>query len=63
MVKVLGFDEGVAKKKTCKGCGAINQYYANEVKEYHGTDYGGGPDGSKWIDCGNCSKRITLESW
>jgi hypothetical protein len=51
------------KRKVCPHCGATLEYVANDVQERHGTDYGGGPDGAKWIDCANCNKQIILESW
>jgi len=51
------------KKKVCPHCGAKLEYVQNDVKEYRGKDYSGGPDGQTWIDCGNCSKQIILTSW
>lgn len=52
------------KQAVCEdGCGATVAYVPNEVKERHGTDYGGGPDGSKWVVCPGCGAKIVLESW
>lgn len=56
-------DKSVAKKVVCRSCGATLTYVPNDVKSYHGTDYGGGPDGREWIDCPNCHKEVTLRSW
>ena len=53
----------VTKRVTCEHCGARLEYVPNDVKEYHGTDYGGGPDGCTWVVCGNCSKKVILENW
>ena len=53
----------VAKRVTCRNCGATLEYVPNDVMERHGTDYGGGPDGSEWIVCPNCRKNVTLRSW
>ena len=63
MPKVIGFDDSVKKKVTCRHCSAIIEYVPNEVKEVHGTDYGGGPDGMEWVDCPNCTKRAVIRSW
>lgn len=51
------------KRKVCPHCAATLEYVQNDVKERHGMDYGGGPDGARWIDCGNCGKQIILERW
>lgn len=53
------------KKVVCKNCGRTIGYFNNDIKEYHGTDIGGGPDGCKWIVCPgeDCGKDIVLESW
>lgn len=54
----------VKKRCVCKGCGATLEYVPNDVKEYHGMrSISGGPDGSEWIDCPNCSKQVILNSW
>ena len=49
----------------CEHCSRRIAYVRNDVQESHGTDYGGGPDGAKWIDCPGegCGKRIILERW
>lgn len=57
-------DPSVVKRAVCRrGCGATVEYVPNDVQEHHGTDYGGGPDGMKWVDCPKCDERIVLESW
>lgn len=65
MVKVLDEpkDPKHVKKVSCNHCASKLEYTKNEVKEYHGRDYSGGPDGRKWIDCPVCNKEIVLESW
>lgn len=65
MVRIIdeGPDPSVVKKVICKNCGAKLEYVPNDVKEYSGTDYGGGPDGHTWIDCPKCQKRVVLRSW
>jgi len=66
MAKVISTDPSpkVEKQTICnRGCGATVAYVPNDVKEYNGQDYSGGPDGQRWIDCPNCGKKIILESW
>jgi len=65
MVKIISKKpaKAVVKRVLCEHCGATLEYVPNDVKERHGTDYGGGPDGCKWIDCPNCNKSVILESW
>lgn len=53
----------VVKEKVCRNCGVTLEYVPNDVKSYHGTDYGGGPDGYEWIDCPNCNKKVILKTW
>ena len=64
-VKVLSVKpvKTVEKKIACRSCGAMLAYVPNDVLEYHGTDYGGGPDGCEWIICANCGKEVTIRSW
>lgn len=56
-------DPSVIKHAIYRKCGCKLSYVPNDVKEYHGTDYSGGPDGEKWIDCAKCGKEVILESW
>ncbi len=63
MAKVVGKDEKALKRITCKHCAAILEYEQREVKESHGTDYGGGPDGMEWVDCPNCGDKAVIRSW
>lgn len=64
MPKVVGFDEAVMKKATCRKCGAINEYRPNEVVVlWSGQDYGGGSDGAKGFKCGYCNEHVIVERW
>lgn len=56
-------DPSVRKRKVCQNCGVTVQYVPNDVKEYSGRDYSGGPDGCRWVRCPKCGKQIILESW
>lgn len=63
MVKIVGRDESAVKRITCRKCATILEYTLSEVKEQHGTDYSGGPDGRKWVDCPNCGGQAVIRSW
>ena len=63
MAKVVGRDESVVKRVTCRNCASILEYTKNEVRSYHGTDYSGGSDGQEWVDCPNCGGRAVIRSW
>lgn len=51
------------KRRKCPNCKVTVQYLPIDVQEYNGTDYSGGPDGQRWVDCPRCNKKIILESW
>lgn len=64
MPKVVGFDEKIKKRVTCKHCSAINEYLPIEVKTNTYRDYGGGSDSYDEIKCANddCGKQIRVKS-
>lgn len=51
MAKVIGFDESIFKKFTCRHCGAIVQYAPNEELYTDRTDEGCKIRG---LHCPNC---------
>jgi hypothetical protein len=64
MPKVVGIDESILKRATCRHCGAINEYMPKEVRVlWSGTDYGGGPDGAEGFNCANCSEHVITKRW
>ena len=63
MVKVIGIDNEVKERVTCRKCASILEYVENDTKEKHGKDYGGGPAGQKWIVCPSCLENVILKSW
>jgi hypothetical protein len=64
MVKVVGQDNSVAKRITCRNCGAVNEYVPLDVRELsRGRDYGSGSDGSDGFNCGQCQKEIVTKAW
>lgn len=63
MAKVIGYDKKAVKRCTCEECGARIEYVKADVKEYHGRDISGGPDGYTFIVCPGCGEKVILESW
>lgn len=64
MVKVVGYDDALKKRATCRHCSAINEYLPKDVKNlWRGTDYGGGSDGADGFKCAECGKDIHVRSW
>lgn len=53
------------KQVRCAQCGRMIAYVENDVEERHGTDYGGGPDGMRFVRCpaSDCPKPIVLKRW
>lgn len=62
-VTVIGFDKDKRKRTSCKHCLAILEYEPRDVQSQHGTDIGGGPDGSEFITCPECKHRVVLRTW
>ena len=63
MVQVVGKDNSVVKRVTCRNCGSILEYSAHEVKRRDGKDYTGGADGCEYIGCPNCGKEAIIRAW
>lgn len=65
MVKVIKKkpDPSVVKRTVCDNCGSTLEYLPIDVKERHGRDYSGEPDGDKHIFCPECDHKVILESW
>lgn len=59
MPKVIGQDQSVAKRATCKKCGAINEYLPNEERVlYQGRDISQVMCTTKGFSCGQCGAEI-----
>jgi len=59
MAKVIKIDETVAKRRTCMDCGAVIEYFLNEVESrIEDEPYGGGRDTYHYLTCPNCAKRM-----
>jgi len=59
MVEIVGKDESLKLRETCRKCGSILEFYPNEVKSHSGYcmgDY----ETTFHIQCPTCSNDITL---
>ena len=62
MPTVVGKDQTVYKRITCKHCGAINEYTPNEIKDIRtNQDYLGGYELYKGFSCAGCGKEIFVK--
>jgi len=53
-------DPSVVKRKVCRNCGVTLEYVPADVKKRMVSDYSGGRDEHKWIDCPNCREEVTV---
>ena len=58
MAKIIGFDDALKLKCTCRECTAIIEYTPVEVKSEVQSDYTGCKDTVYYIKCPNCSSTI-----
>lgn len=59
MAKVVKIDKTKAKRRTHDRCGAVIEYFENEVEAKYVSDYGGGGDYVYSLKCPNCGEKIT----
>lgn len=53
----------VIKQIICRSCGVTLEYAPIDIKERHGTDIGGGPDGAQYINCPKCQHEVIIKRW
>lgn len=51
----------VVKETICRNCGATLNYVPNDVKEDYSTDYTGGKDYYKYIQCPPCGNKVHVK--
>jgi transcription elongation factor Elf1 len=56
-----GPHQSVVKEVICKNCGATLQYTPNDVKRETVTDYGGGSDIIRTIQCPPCGQPVGVK--
>jgi RNase P subunit RPR2 len=63
MPVIVGKDQSVYKRTTCRNCASILEYLPQEVQKHTSRDYGGGTDVTEFIKCPCCGKDVTIRSW
>ena len=64
MPKVVGQDQTVYKRKTCKHCGSINEYTPNEERVlYKGKDISGSTEVQYGFNCAGCGKEVITKEY
>ena len=63
MAKVIGEAPQVARTVNCNGCGAIVEYYKNDVTEHKSYDYTGDYDMVYKLKCPRCGNPISVKAW
>jgi len=58
MARVIRINKDKAKEITHSDCGAVIEYFENEVQYKSYGDYGGGRDSYGHLTCPNCGKVI-----
>lgn len=62
-IKIIGQDDTLAKRVSCRNCGAINEYLPIDVRELgRGKDIDGGGWYTEGFNCGQCQKEIITRS-
>lgn len=58
MVNVVGKDDNIYKRITCRKCASILQYLPTDLKGRTSKDYGGGNDYVEFVVCPTCSNEV-----
>lgn len=59
MAKVVRIDKSKAKQRTHSSCGAVIEYFENEVEKKTVPDYGGGSDVYSFLRCPHCGQMMS----
>ena len=62
MITVIGIDKSIFKQVTCRKCASILEYVPNDIETRTVTDYTGGRDITKFIQC-PCGNEVTVASY
>jgi hypothetical protein len=63
MAKVVGVDNTVAKRCTCKKCASIIEYLPIDILTEVSKDYSGGRDVYSFITCPTCSNTVYVSKF
>lgn len=59
MPKIVGHDDSITKRITCRVCGAINEYVPRDVRVLHqGRDISQCMCTTKGFNCAQCSAEV-----
>ena len=62
MATVIGYDQSLKKKCTCRQCSAIIEYVQNEVQNMR-VSCMGDIDIEYYIVCPNCSNKVSVKGY
>ena len=62
MIKIVGKDESLVERITCKRCSSILEYLPADEKRESGRDYGGGSWEVVSINCPCCGSSVIIRS-
>jgi len=60
MVQIVGRDQSLVKRTTCRHCTSILEYIPSEVRSRYSRDYSGCSDEVREITCPGCGKDIQV---
>ena len=60
MIKVVGKDDNLVKKATCRNCASILEYLPSDRLNGSDRDYTGCTDTYKYIACPACNKELKV---
>ena len=58
MIKVVGQDDSVARRVTCRNCGAILEYTPHDLQERQTRDISGSVDITLYVKCPRCGNHV-----
>ena len=58
MIRVIGQDDSVAKRVTCRHCGAILEYTPHDLQEQQTRDISGSADIEFYLKCPQCGRHV-----
>ena len=58
MITVVGQDDSVTKRATCRNCGAIIEYTPNDLQEQQTRDISSCADTEFYLKCPQCGNHV-----
>lgn len=60
MIKIVGQDGSIARRVTCRNCGAILEYTPHDLKELQTKDITGSADITFCLKCPQCGYYVHI---